>query len=65
MKEFDKLILQGFHRYCVSHDIDITDHISLRLAGATYGHQIMNIILEFIEWSIEDDCNNSLNNDVK
>ena len=59
MKEFDKFILQGFYRYCVKNDIDPTDHISLRLAGSTYCHELQNIIINFIEWSIEDDCNNN------
>lgn len=65
MNDFDKIILNNFRIYLEKHDIDITDHISLRLAGATYGHQIMNTILEFIEWSIQDDCNNNLEHDAQ
>lgn len=59
LSQFDKFILENFHRYLNKNDIDITDHISLRLAGSTYCHEIQNIIINFIEWSIQDDCNNT------
>ena len=58
MNDLDKIILNGFRVYLEKHDIDIHDHVSLRLAGATYGHILMNTVLDFIEWSISDDCNN-------
>lgn len=59
MREFDKLILENFAKYCDKHDIDVTDHIQLRLAGSTYVHEIATQVINFIEWSIEDDCNNN------
>lgn len=65
MREFDKLILENFAKYCDKHDIDVTDHIQLRLAGATYVHEIEAQIIDFIEWSIQDDCNNIIINDAQ
>lgn len=65
MNDLDKIILNGFRIYLEKHDIDIHDHVSLRLAGATYGHILMNTILDFIEWSIQDDCNNNLEHDAQ
>ena len=61
MREFDKLILENFAKYCDKNDIDITDHIQFRLAGSTYCHEIAATIINFVEWSIEDDCNNNSN----
>lgn len=65
MNDFDKIILNDFRLYLEKQNIDIHDHISLRLAGATYGHTLMNIILDFIEWSITDDCNNTTIDDAE
>ena len=65
MNDLDKIILNGFRIYLEKHDIDIHDHVSLRLAGATYGHTLMNTILDFIEWSVHDDCNNTSIDDVE
>lgn len=59
MQDLDKIILNGFRIYLEKHDIDITDHVSLRLAGMTYSHELEHVILDFIEWSIEDDNRNS------
>ena len=64
MNDLDKIILNGFRIYLEKHDIDIHDHVSLRLAGATYGHQLMNTVLDFIEWSVQDDCDNNLEHDA-
>lgn len=61
MNAFDKFILENFAKYCDKHDIDVTDHIQLRLAGSTYVHEIEVQIINFIEWSIEDDHNNNTN----
>ena len=65
MNDLDKIILNGFRIYLEKHGIDIHDHVSFRLAGATYGHTLMNTILDFIEWSIQDDCNDTSIDDVK
>ena len=65
MSDLEKIILNGFRVYLEKHDIDIHDHVSFRLAGATYGHTLMNTIADFIEWSIQDDCNNSSIDDVE
>ena len=65
MNDLDKIILNGFRIYLEKHDIDIHDHVSLRLAGATYGHTLMNTVLDFIEWSISDDCNNPTIDDAE
>ena len=65
MNDLDKIILNGFRVYLEKHNIDIHDHVSLRLAGATYGHILMNTVLDFIEWSISDDCNNPTIDDVE
>lgn len=59
MNAFDKFILENFAKYCDKHDIDVTDHIQLRLAGSTYVHEIAAQVINFIEWSIEDDCNHN------
>ena len=59
MTAFDKFILENFAKYCDKHDIDVTDHIQLRLAGSTYVHEIEAQIIDFIEWSIEDDRHNN------
>ena len=61
MNAFDTFILENFAKYCDKHDIDVTDHIQLRLAGSTYVHEIEVQIINFIEWSIEDDRNNNIN----
>ena len=65
MNDLDKIILNGFRVYLEKHDIDIHNHVSLRLAGATYGHTLMNTVLDFIEWSIQDDCNITSIDDVE
>lgn len=65
MNDLDRTILNGFRVYLEKNNIDIHDHVALRQAGATYGHELMNTILEFIEWSIEDDCSNNLEHDAQ
>lgn len=59
MNAFDKLVLENFAKYCDKHDIDITDHIQFRLAASTFVHEISINVINFVEWSIEDDCNNN------
>lgn len=59
MREFDKLILENFAKYCDKKKIDVQDHINLRLTAAAYCNEITAIIADFVEWSIEDDCNNN------
>lgn len=65
MNDLDRTILNGFRVYLEKNNIDIHDHVALRQAGATYGHTIMNTVLEFIEWSIEDDCSNNPEHDAQ
>lgn len=59
MSEFDKLILENFAKYCVKKNIDMQDHTNLRLAASTYCSEIATTVINFVEWSIEDDCNNN------
>ena len=59
MKEFDKLILENFAKYCDKKNIDVHDHTNLRLAAAAFCSEISTTVINFVEWSIEDDCNNN------
>lgn len=59
MKPFDKFILENFAKYCVKNNIDMQDHTNLRLAAATFCSEISTTVINFVEWSIEDDCNNN------
>ena len=61
MNEFDKLILQEFSKYCDKNHINIHKAAELRKAGASFVHQIENRVIDFIEWSIEDDRNKLFN----
>lgn len=55
MTEFDKFILQQFSMYCDKNQVNIHKAAELRKAGATFVHEIENRVIDFIEWSIEDD----------
>ena len=59
MREFDKLILENFAKYCDKKKIDIHDHTNIRLAAQAYCSEIATTVINFVEWSIEDDCNNN------
>ena len=61
MTEFDKFILQQFSMYCVKKQVNIHKAAELRVAGAEFVHQIENRVIDFIEWSIEDDRNKYFN----
>ena len=59
MREFDKLILENFAKYCDKKKIDVQDHTNFRLAAQAYCSEISTTVINFVEWSIEDDCNNN------
>ena len=59
MKPFDKFILENFAKYCDKKKIDVHDHTNLRLAAAAFCSEISTTVINFVEWSIEDDCNNN------
>lgn len=64
MREFDKLILENFAKYCDKKKIDVHDHINLRLAAQAFCSEITTTVINFVEWSIEDDRNNNTSNYV-
>lgn len=57
MTEFDKFILQQFAMYCDKNQVNIHKQAELRMAGASFIHQIENTVIDFIDWSIQDDWN--------
>lgn len=59
MNAFDKFILENFAKYCDKKKIDVHDHTNLRLAAAAFCSEISTTVINFVEWSIEDDCNNN------
>lgn len=59
MREFDKLILENFAKYCDKKKIDVHDHSNFRLLASAYVSDISTIVIDFVEWSIEDDRNNN------
>ena len=61
MTEFDKFILQQFSMYCDKNQVNIHKAAELRMAGVEFVHQIENRVIDFIEWSIEDDRNKYFN----
>lgn len=61
MNEFDKFILQQFTIYCEKNHVNIHKAVEFRKAGASFVHQIENRVIDYIEWSIEDDRNKFFN----
>lgn len=61
MNEFDKFILQQFTIYCEKNHVNIHKAAEFRKAGASFVHQIENRVIDYIEWSIEDDRNKLFN----
>ena len=59
MKEFDKLILENFAKYCDKKKIDVHDHTNFRLAASSFCCEILTTVINFVDWSIEDDNNNN------
>ena len=59
MREFEKIILENFAKHCDKMKIDIHDHTNFRIAAQVFCSEITNTVINFVEWSIEDDCNNN------
>ena len=59
MREFEKIILENFAKHCDKMKIDIHDHTNFRIAAQVFCSEITNTVINFVEWSIEDDCNNT------
>ena len=59
MKSFDKFILESFAKYCDKMKFDVHDHTNLRLAASVFCSEITTTVINFVEWSIEDDCNHN------
>ena len=64
MNEFDKFILQQFTIYCEKNHVNIHKAVEFRKAGASFVHQIENRVIDYIEWSIEDDNRNKVRSAV-
>ena len=55
MRDFEKIILENFAKHCDKMKIDIHDHTNFRIAAQVFCSEITNTVINFVEWSIEDD----------